>query len=422
MKQTVILALLAATNILVTLAFQWFVITQLGVGVETDALFAGMAVPQLILLVVSSSLTHVLVPLLAVEDEDNFAQNAWGFFLGISGLFTVLAIVLFLTASYWVPWIVPGFSIAGQRLTVTLTRIQLVSMVFTASVSVLWSVYRARQRFIWVELSTLLSSVIAFGLLIKILPVYGVVGASMLIVLRTGLQAVWLLPGLGRWRWPDLNSPAMREAWRRIRPLLVGTAYYRTDAVIDRILTSMAPAGGLSLLYIGQQIYGVANVVPEKAIAVPMVPLLAAKAGAGKWQDFRGIYRRRLLEVGGLTLSGYIVLLMAGERVLNLLIGHGGVTRENVHSLWLIMVALAGFFIGGTLGLVSSTTFYAMGDTRTPTRLGIVTYTIYIPAKILAFHYYGLIGLSVSISIFILTNWVLQFLLLERRMSLSKAG
>jgi putative peptidoglycan lipid II flippase len=263
MKQTVTLALLAGANILVTLAFQWFVITQLGVGIETDALFAGMAVPQLILMVVSSSLTHVLVPLLAIEEESTFQQNAWGFFWGSVDSYGARRLPL-AAAPFWVPWLVPGFSRAGQQLTITLTRIQLVSMIFTASVAVLWSVYRARQRFIWVELSTLLSNVIGFALLIKILPLYGVVGASMLIVLRTGLQAAWLLPGLGRWHWPDWRSPAMREAWRRIRPLLVGTAYYRTDALIDRILTSMAPAGGLSLLYIGQQIYGVANVVPEK--------------------------------------------------------------------------------------------------------------------------------------------------------------
>src|SRR5258705_12579764 len=116
MKQTVTLALLAGANILVTLAFQWFVITQLGVGIQTDALFAGMAVPQLILLVVSGSLTHVLVPLLATEESEMFRQNAWGFFLGISGLYTLLAFLLYVTAAYWVPWLVPGFSKAGQSL------------------------------------------------------------------------------------------------------------------------------------------------------------------------------------------------------------------------------------------------------------------------------------------------------------------
>ncbi len=312
MKQTITLVLLAGANILVTLAFQWVVIIQLGVGIETDAFFAGMAVPQLILSVVSSSLTHVLVPLLAVENELSFRRNSWGLFLAISSVFTILALGLFLSAGFWVPWLVPGFSKAGQALTVSLTRIQLISMIFTASVSVLWSVYRARQRFIWVELSTLFSSLIVLLLLMKLLPIYGVAGAALLIVLRTGLQIVWLLPGLGRWVWPDWNSPPLREAWQRIRPLLIGTSYYRTDPLVDRFLASMAPAGGLSLLYIGQQIYGVANVVAEKAIASPMVPLLAVQAAANRWRDFRRIYQKRLLVIGALTMLGYLVLLIVG--------------------------------------------------------------------------------------------------------------
>lgn len=413
MKQTVTLALLAGSNILVTLLFQWYVITQLGVGIETDALFAGMAVPQLILSVVSSSLTHVLIPLLAVEDENTFRQNAWGFFLGISAIFTMLAFVLFIFATFWVPWLVPGFSRQGQLLTVSLTRIQLVGMIFTASVSVLWSVYRAQHRFIWVELSTLLSSMIVLFLLVKLLPIYGVVGAALLIVFRTALQVVWLLPGLGRWQRPDWNSAAIREAWRRLRPLLIGTSYYRTDPLVDRFLASMAPAGGLSLLYIGQQIYGVANVVAEKAIAAPMVPLLAVQAAGARWSVFRRLYQRRLLAMGGLTTLGYVILLFAGERILNLLIGHGGVTRDNVHWLWLIMIALIGFFIAGAMGLITSTTFYAMGDTRTPTRMSVVTYTLYVPAKVLAFLRYGLIGLAVVTSAYLFLNLVIQLILLE---------
>ena len=413
MKQTATLALLAGTNILATLLFQWYVITQLGVGIETDALFAGMAVPQLILTVVSSSLTHVLVPLLATEDANTFRRDAWGFFLGISGIFTTLAVVLYVTATYWVPWLVPGFSKSAQALTVSLTRIQLFSMIFTASVSVLGSVYHAKQKFIWVELSTLLSSLIGLVLLIKCLPAYGVTGAALLIVLRTGLQLLWLLPGLGRWQWPDWNSGAMREAWHRIRPLLLGTVYYRTDPLVDRYLASMAPAGGLSLLYLGQQFYGVANVVAEKAIAAPMVPILATQARAGMWPEFRRTYQRRLLAICGLTVLGYVILLVVGERILNLLIGHGGVTRDNVHLLWLIMVALVGFFIAGAMGVVTSKTFYAMGDTRTPTRMSIVTYTLYIPAKVLGFFRYGLMGLAVVTSAYLFLNLLIQVLLLE---------
>jgi putative peptidoglycan lipid II flippase len=414
MGLTLSLALLAGSNILLTLLIQWYVITKLGVGIETDALFAGMALPQIILGIVSNALTHVLVPLLATEDESDFGRNAWGFFTGITGLFSVVALLLYLTAGLWVPLLVPGFSVEARALTITLTRIQLVSMVFTASVSVLWSIYHARQRFIWAELSPVISNIVALLLLVKLLPLYGVAAAAWVIVLRTALQVGWLLPGLGRWQRPEWKSPGMREAGRRIRPLLLGMSYYRTDPLVDRFLTSMSPAGSLSLLYIGQQIYGVANVVIEKAIAAPMVPMLARMASAGDWTNFRSTYRKRLLAMLGLTVTGYAVLLLRGEWMLNLVIGRGGVTLGNVHLLWLILVALVGFLVGGASGQVTATTFYAMGDTRTPTKLSIWTYSIYIPVKVIVFLHYGLLGLAMTTSVYITVNLLMQILLLER--------
>lgn len=413
MKQTVTLAGLAATNILVTLLLQWYVVTALGVGAETDALFASMALPQLILSIVSSSLTHVLVPLLTAESEKTFQENAWTFFLSISGLFTILALVLGAAAGYWVSWLFPGFSMAGQGLAVKLTRIQLTSMVFTASVSVLWSVSYAQQKFIWVELSPVIAGCVALFVMARTLPQFGITAAAWAIVLRTAMQVVLLLPGLGwprRTRW---RSPAMKEAWRRLRPLLLGASYYRTDSLIDRFLSSMTGAGGLSLLYISQQMYGVANFVLEKAITAPMVPSLAQKAKVGDWVTLRKAFRRRLTWMGLLTIAGYGVFFLSGESALTLLIGHGGVTQDNVHSLWVMMIALAGFLIGGAMGQITSATFYAMGDTRTPTRLSVISYTVYVPFKFLAFTRYGLLGLAVVTTIYYFLNLVVQIVVLE---------
>ena len=54
-----------------------------------------------------------------------------------------------------------------------------------------------------------------------------------------------------------------------------------------------------------------------------------------------------------------------------------------------------------------------MGDTSTPTRMSIVTYTLYIPAKVLGFYCYGLLGLAVVTSAYLFLNLVIQILLLE---------
>ena len=80
------------------------------------------------------------------------------------------------------------------------------------------------------------------------------------------------------------------------------------------------------------------------------------------------------------------------------------------------MVALGGTFLGGAVGQITSVVFYSAGDTTTPTRLGIITFTIYVPLKILAFLRFGLTGLAVSSSIFFLSNVVLQYAFIGKKL------
>ena len=392
----------------------WYVVTRLGIGVETDAFFASGALPQLIFLVASFSLTQVLVPLLATEDEQTFRRDAWGFFLSVTGLFTLLGTLLFVLAGFWVPLLVPGFSDQAKQLTVSLSRIQLLGMVGNASVTVLWSVYYARQRFIWAELSPVFANILSLLFLFWTLPQYGIVAAAWATVLNLGLKLVFLTPILGRWQAPQWDSYAMREAWRRVKPFLLGQTYSKSDPLVDRFLTSMSVAGDLSLLYIGQQIYSAITLVITKAISAPTVPRLALAAKSGNWINFRRTYRQRLWWMVGLAVAAFVILLFFGEPLLHLLIGHGGITAQNVRMLWWIMLALTGLLLGGTAGQVTSVAFYAMGDTKTPTMLFVWTFTIYVPIKVLVFLHYGLLGLAVATSAHLIVNFLLQLAVLER--------
>jgi putative peptidoglycan lipid II flippase len=408
------LALLALSNAVLAVLIPWYVVTRLGVGVESDSFFASGALPQLIFLVVSFSLTQVLVPLLATEDEATFHRDAWGFFLATALSFSLLAIVLYVTAGFWVPLFVPGFSDKAKLLTISLSRIQLLAMVGNAAVAVLWSVYFARQRFLWTEMSPILANVAAFLFLVWTLPHFGVTAAAWSAVLNLGLKVALLVPVLGPWQKPKWDSYAMKEAWNRIKPFLLGQTYSRTDPLIDRFLTSMSVAGNLSLLYIGQQVYSAIGLIVIKAISAPTVPRLALTAKSGDWSTFRRIYRQGILWMIGLGCVVGLTLLTYGESLLHLLIGHGGITASNVHMLWWIMLALVGLLIGGTAGQVTSYAFYAIGDTKTPTMLFIWTFTIYIPIKVLVFFYYGLLGLAVITSVHLSVNFLLQFAVLER--------
>lgn len=416
MRLAISLGGLSAANLLLLALFQWYVLVALGPGVETDALFAGMAVPQLVLAVVGGSLMHVLVPFLAGEEEERFRKDAWGVFLALGAGFGSLSLLLCLFAPYWVPYLVPGFSHAGKALTVHLTRIQVLGVLFTALTAVLWAAYHARRRFIWAEASPLIGNAAALGGLAWALPRYGVAAAAWIMVLRSFLQMALLLPGLAAYRKPEWKSGALRDIWRRLKPLLLGSTYYKTDLLLDRFLSSMTPSGGLSLLYLAQQVYNAANEIINKAIAAPMVPLLAEQAKSGDSAGFRASYRMRLAWMAALSLGGYMILLGIGKPLLQLLIGYGGVTGQNVTQLWTILLCLGGMFVGGALGQILSSAFYAKADTVTPTKIGAAVFTVGMVLKVAGFFLLGLLGIAIGTSLYyLLAGGALYFFLEEKR-------
>lgn len=404
MKQSIQLAILSSANLGITFLFQWYVLVQLGPGMESDALFAGMTIPQLVLAVISGSLMHVLVPILAGENEDRLRHDAWALLVLIGALFGMLALALHVTASWWVPLTVPGFDEAAKHLTIELSRIQLIGMVFTAINGVQWAAYHARQRFIWAEFSPFVSSVITFALLIWALPRFGVMAAAWLLSLRMALQTLLLLPGMGRFVQPDLGNLTIRQAIMRIKPLLLGKAYYKTDFLVDRWLLSSANAGSLSLYYFSQQVYGAIIQIINKVVASPLVPHLSKLYKSGDGVGFYNVYKRTLLKVGGFVIIFIIGFYFFGKVVLDFLVGYGGLDVDRVDKLFVIMMCLSGFLVGSIISQIVTSAFYAVGITKTVMHIASVNYTIFIPIKIMAFFEWGVYGLALSSTAYQLCN------------------
>jgi len=410
-RLTLALGGLAASNILLAFAYQWYVFTQLGTTRETDALFAAMVVPQLVIAAAAGAMTSVFVPLLVDRDEKAFQRDLWTFFAGSTIGFGAIATLLAIAADAWVPLTVPGFDEEASRLTAHLVRIQLVGMVFLAQAAVLRAGYNARRRFVWAEASVVLAAAVGFGCLAWGLPRVGVTAAAWAFVIKAGLQVLLLLPVLRPFRVPDWRAPAVGDAWRRLKPVLVGTLYSKLDPFADRFLTSMAPAGELSLLHLAQQIYTAGHQVIAKAVGAPMVTDLATRAGRADWHGFRRLARKRLWLVVGFTCVVLAGILVAGSPVLMLLFGHGRIEADQVGKLRGLLLALAGLWVGFSAVKVLQARYYAIGDTRTPMRVGVFTLTIGIVLKALGFYLHGVVGVALATSAFNLLNAALLYLL-----------
>ena len=415
MRLALNLAALSALNMVIAFAFQVYAVTALGAGAQTDALFAGMAIPTLVLTIISGSVMHVLVPLLTGQEGQSAREDAWTLVAVITGIFLALFAGFYVSAPVWVPLLVPGFDLPSQLLTLELTRIQLIGMTFTAINGVQWAVYHSRQQFLWAELAPGLAAAVAFVCLIYLLPIYGIQAVAWLSVARVILQTALLSPSLGWPVRPNLKSRAVKESWSRIKPLLLGSAYYKTDILVDRVLLSISSAGSLTLFYLAQRIYAAGGQIFNQALCAPAVPVLSSLFKLGEFDKLKYEFRKKLMQIALLGAALLLMLFVLGRPALELVLGYGAFDDQSVATLWFILIWLGGMFFGSGTGQLCASTFYAMGDTRTPTKLSIITYTLYIPAKILSFWVWGIKGLALATSVYFLGNFLLQFYLLERR-------
>jgi putative peptidoglycan lipid II flippase len=413
--QTASLAVLSATNAGLAVLMSWYVVVHVGIGADTDAFFASTVIPQLVFILLTATFVPVLVPLLATPDETEFREHVWSFFSLTGAIFIFIAVVLYVSANVWIDWFVPGFSASAKTLTADLARIQLVSMVLNALIVTLWAAWQARHKFVWVELSGIISYIAGFCFLVFTIPRWGIWAAAVTTVLYNSLKLLFLLPILGRFHWPKWRTAIVNEALQLLKPLLPGQIYLRTDPVLDRFLTSMTGAGTLSLLHVAQQVYTSIVLLAGKAVVAPLVPKLAVYAREERWSMYRRHYQSRLVLLLVMTVACW-VLVIIGAPILQVAIGQAGIEPNSFHTLWLTLIALGGTLVGGALVQATAGAFYAMGNTKTPTKVSTLLYTLYIPAKILVFFKLGLIGLAVTVSTYSCANSVIQFWLLRKEM------
>jgi putative peptidoglycan lipid II flippase len=401
---TLRLALLAGTNLVAGFLMQWYVLLRLGPGIATDALFAGMAVPQLLVTIVAGSSTLVIVPLLAGERDDQLRQDGWHIAVLAVVFYGVLAVILGILAPYWTRLVAPFFSLEARSLMVALTRIQLVGMVFTALAGVLWAVHRARMQFLWPE-----TALLVWGI-----PRYGVFAAAWAQVLRVAIHALLLVPALGAYTRPTFRTAKAREAWRRLKPLMAGNAYLKTEPLFDRILSSLGSAGDLSLYYVGQQLSSGLVQVSNNAFVGPMVSTLSVHVNRQEWGALRHKFGRSLRSVLLLAAVALSLALAAGATVVLTRALPDAAQSSSVRIFVLIVAGLGGAIVAGPAIEVVRGAFYSTGETRLPVRVDVLSFTIGMLLKSVGFRAFGIVGLAMAASIQATLNLIILVRLFKR--------
>jgi putative peptidoglycan lipid II flippase len=86
------------------------------------------------------------------------------------------------------------------------------------------------------------------------------------------------------------------------------------------------------------------------------------------------------------------------------LLERGAFTADDTSAVAMIFTAFIGYFVAAAFGDLIAKSFYALGDTRTPSLIGALGFTIGIGFKVVGVHWGGAYGLAWASSLYYLLN------------------
>ncbi|MCZ8112963.1 MAG: lipid II flippase MurJ [Betaproteobacteria bacterium] len=419
MQVSLILGLLAVLQIISGLAGQLIVLRLVGVGLQTDAYIAAQTVPNILFSVVAASLHSLWLPRLsrAAQEPASFREEVRA---AQGQCLTVMALTcagLWLSSFAWVSIAFPGFGPAQSNLVVLLSTPLFIQTALMAHTGILTAALRARGRFLVAEVSGLTLSVVGIVLLFWLVPYLGIVAAAWIAAGRAAIVLVVLSVYCGMPGFCLRSSASGREVAGQIRSLVGSGLFIKSGPLVDRFWSSQGSAGSVTVLSMAQLAINSLATVLERALLVHITPQFARYVRDGNFSELRSLYVSSLLRIGG-GVAAVGALFMFGRPIVDWLLQSLLLLSPAAASeVWLICLVLLPSLFVAISGSAAVAVFYAFGETRLPSLIGLGGFMLSVALKALLFWSHGIVGLAAAASICFTMTMIVYHAAVMRRIA-----
>jgi putative peptidoglycan lipid II flippase len=229
------------------------------------------------------------------------------------------------------------------------------------------------------------------------------------------------------------GADAARTVIRNSVPVFVGRGVVQISAYVDTVIASLLPTGAVAGLSYAQVLYTLPVSLFGMSVSAAELPAMSSLTGT---EEERAALLRTRLQ-GGLRQIAFFVVpsavafLALGDVVVGALYQTGAFTRAMTVYVWAILAGSAIGLLASTWGRLYASTYYALHDTKTPLRFGLVRvalnivlgylFAIPLTAQLGIDPRWGVAGLALASG---LAGWIELILLrraLERRLGPTSA-
>lgn len=377
----------------------------LGAGRMSDIFLAAFKLPNLFRdLLGEGAMSAIFIPMYAdTRRDENFAKNVFSWLmlilLGITLLFEI-----FMPGVVWI--LAPGFDAEPGKIamTITISRIMFVYVIFVCGAAFLSAILNACSRFLLAAfMPVLLNIMLIFALLIGArMASTSVLYLMAVTVVASGVIQMGVLWSRVRRRHFGLRivrprwTPGVRDLFRRLGIGIIGNGFYQITIIVGTLVASFQN-GAVSWLYYADRIVQLPFAMIGLAVGTV---LISSMSNAMAEKNMRGVYvqqnssmRRSMM----LILPCVVGLFVLAHPIIQYLFQYGAWTAASTNAVAVAIMIQVFALPAMMLSQIYSKTLYAAQDVKTPVRTSIVSLVAAAIIYLAAFPVAGYLAIPIGI-------------------------
>ncbi len=382
----------------------------------TDAFFVAFTIPNVLRqLLAEGAVQSAVLPVLSKTREASGDAEAKRFFRATRGLSLSILLVTSVLGVVLAPQLVELFAsgyaeLPGQTaLTVQLTRWVFPYIFFMGTAALGVAALNTHQRFVATSFAPGLLNV-AFIVCSLTLPGWlmangweGAMALAVAVLLGGVLQVVAQWPSLraiGYFERPsfELSHPGVREALGRMLPVMFGMGVYYIDVVLARRFLSQEGLGAQSYYGWALRLCDFPQGIFVMALQTAALPSLAKLAARGDMDELSRTYAFGMRLTLFVSIAATALFVGLSEPLVVLLFQRGEFDAQSAHETARALVAQgAGIWLVASVRQLTST-YYALGDTRTPVVVAAIDLCAFIGLSLGLRGSFGHVGIGLAVT------------------------
>jgi putative peptidoglycan lipid II flippase len=410
------------------------VIAAVFVRAATDAFFVAFTIPNVLRqLVAEGAVQNAVLPVLEGVREREGDSAARRLFAILRGCSLVILLAVTILGVIFAPQLVALFAggyrhIPGQlERTVRLTRWLFPYIFFMGTAALGAAALNVCRRFAVTSFAPGLLNIafIVFGITLpawlQLRQMDPALTLAFAALVGGGLQVVVQWPSLraiGYFGWPrfTLKDPALREALRRMVPVLFGIGVYYVDVVLARRFLSELDVGSQSYFSWAMRLCDFPQGIFVMALQTATLPSLSRLVARGELDAVAETFAFGMRLTLWVTIAATVGAIAFAKPLVILIFqrGHFDSVAAQETARAFIAQGLGIWTVAAVRQLVG--VYFALGDTKTPVRVAAIDLIAFVVAAKLLLPRLGHVGVGLAVTIASLTQMLLLWAGLSRRL------